>query len=239
MKPEQFTEQLKNALGDRLHAVVLYGSAAAGDYVPGKSDYNLLVVSAQWTAHELEAIRAPSRKWTDAGNPPPLCFTPERLANAADVFPMEMLDILVAHRVLHGEDPLAGIVVEKTHLRHQLEFELRSKLLKLRQAFLALGKPEKDLNGLMLDSLSAFQAVFRGVLRLFAENVPSPKPAAVRELAKVLAIDLAVFEELQGMKEGHAASGSPAERFDRYLAAIEMVLDRIDASLDKKGSPHD
>ncbi|MFP4068613.1 MAG: hypothetical protein ACLFVC_00390 [Opitutales bacterium] len=230
MKPEAFTEHLQTTLGRRLKAVVLYGSAASDDYIPGKSDYNLLVVCEQWTTRELDAVRAPTAKWTAAGNPPPLCFTPERLFNATDVFPMEMLDILENHRVLHGEDPLAGIAVDKSHLRHQVEFELRSKLLKLRQAYLALARPEKELPRLLDDSLSTFQAVFRGALRLFTDEAPANKPDAVRRLARRLDLDLSVFEELHALKSGKpSAGGNTVERFDRYLAAIETVLDRIDA----------
>lgn len=230
MKPEQYTEQLQSALGANLIAVVLYGSAATEDYIPGKSDYNLLVVASQWTICELDAVRAPTAKWAAAGNPPPLCFTPERLTRAADVFPMEMLDILDAHRVLHGTDPLAGLSVEKTHLRHQVEFELRSKLLKLRQAYLALKKPEKDLPFLLRDSLSSFQAVLRGALRLFTDSVPADKPAAMQALAGELGIDLAIFEELQALKAGTLkTSGGPKGRMERYLDAIEKVLDQIDA----------
>ena len=65
-----------------------------------------------------------------------------------------MLEIVESHKVLHGSDPVNDIKVELTHLRHQVEFELRSKLLKLRQAYLQLRKPDKDLHLLMAESLN-------------------------------------------------------------------------------------
>ena len=172
MKPEILTETIQEVLGDQLLAVVLYGSSAAGDYIEGQSDFNLLVIAKEWRSSDLKAIHGTLSKWLKAGNPAPLCFTPKRFEDAADVFPMEMLDIIESHRVLYGNDPIKTIKVDLTHLRHQVEFELRSKLLKLRQTYLQLSKPDKNLGSLMVESLSSFQAVCRGALRLFSKKIP-------------------------------------------------------------------
>lgn len=230
MKPETFTESLKTALADKLQAVVLYGSSAAGDYIEGRSDYNVLLLASDWSNHSLDAIRKVTGKWQEAGNPAPLCFTPERFKGSADVFPMEMLDIVESHRVLHGENPLTSISVDRKHLRHQVEFELRSKLLKLRQSYLQMRKPEKALPELLVHSLSSLQAVCRGALRLFSESVPSDKASATKALGEELGISLNAFERIQEMKQNPALAKSRncMELYGQYLEQIEAVLDHVD-----------
>ncbi|MGZ0707721.1 hypothetical protein ACWPKO_05245 [Coraliomargarita sp. W4R53] len=231
MKPETFTESIQQALGSQLSAVVLYGSSAAGDYIEGRSDYNLLLLADTWSVANLDALRGPSAKWQQAGNPAPLCFTPERFRASADVFPMEMLDIVESHRVLYGNDPVSGIEVDRSHLRQQVEFELRSKLLKLRQAYLQLRQPEKDLPRLLVDSLSSFQAVCRGALRLFSQSAPTDKLAATHALAKALDLPLDSFEAIHALKKD-ASSIKKEEAlslFSSYLEQIESLLDRVNA----------
>lgn len=225
MTPETFTNKLQANMGDNLHAVVLYGSAAASDYVEKQSDYNILLVAEQWSLKTLDSLRTITAAWTKIGNPAPLCFTPERLIDSADVFPMEMLDILESHKILHGTDPLKGLQVSQTHLRHQLEFELRSKLLKLRHAYLQMDAPTKQIPAVLNDSLSSFLALFRGALRLFSATVPTDKLTATRELAAKLKVDLSIFEAI---KAGKIKDSSQA--FSRYLTTIEAVLDQINAT---------
>lgn len=230
MKPETFTQSIQEALGDALQAVVLYGSSAAGDYIEGRSDYNVLLLSEDWSLPRLEALRGASAKWQEAGNPAPLCFTPKRFKDAADVFPMEMLDIVDSHRVLHGDDPVTAIQVDRAHLRHQVEFELRSKLLKLRQAYLQLRKPEKDLHRLLVDSLSSLQTVCRGALRLFSDDVPADKSAATRALGEQLQLPIDAFEAVAGLKADPATAKKvdTPELFSKYLEQLEHILDQVD-----------
>lgn len=229
MKPEIITESIQQTLGDQLLAVILYGSSAAGDYIEGQSDFNLLVLAKEWRSSDLDAIRNVLRKWLEAGNPAPLCFTPKRFEDAADVFPMEMLDIAESHRVLYGDDPVKNIEVDLTHLRHQIEFELRSKLLKLRQAYLQLRKPDRDLKSLLVESLSSFQAVCRGALRLFSKEIPTDKLAATQALGKQLNVPIDAFETIYRLKKDPslAKKQDMTELFNQYLKQIEAILDHI------------
>ena len=43
---------------------------------------------------ELKALVPITDRWVKEGNPPPLLFTSDRFARSADVFPIEILDIL-------------------------------------------------------------------------------------------------------------------------------------------------
>src|SRR5437870_4596473 len=129
MTPEQFIEQLQVALGDKLKSVVLYGSAATGDFMEGVSGHNLLVVAEPCGTSELAAIASAAQKWEQAGNPLPQFFTPAELAGSADAFPIEILDMQRSRKILSGADLLANLTVDHAHLRMQLEHDLKSKLL--------------------------------------------------------------------------------------------------------------
>jgi len=53
---------LRATHGDNLASVVLYGSAAAGDHVELRSDYNLLITLNRITPEDLRLAQAPMRE---------------------------------------------------------------------------------------------------------------------------------------------------------------------------------
>jgi hypothetical protein len=233
MKPEELVELVKGALGANLRGIVLYGSAATGEFVANRSDYNILVTTERLTLEDLEKLAGPIARWTKAGNPPPLCFTADRFRDSADVFPLEFLDIQESHRLLHGDDPVRDLAVSSAHLRHQLEYDLKSKMLLLRRRILAEGAAVKRLTALMVDSISAFLALFRGALRLFESNIPATKLEAVDRLAQRLDFAPDVFRTVSELKNGTRLAKDMDVRalFDRYLQTIERVVDAVDHHL--------
>src|SRR5687767_15688012 len=102
----EFIDDLRSTHGRNLRSVTLYGSAAAGDFVPRKSDYNILVALDKIGPRDLRNAHACIREWARIGNPIPVYFTVSELENAADVFPIEFHQMTVAHKVLFGEDVL-------------------------------------------------------------------------------------------------------------------------------------
>ncbi|HEV8375658.1 MAG TPA: nucleotidyltransferase domain-containing protein, partial [Candidatus Polarisedimenticolia bacterium] len=114
-----FVQSMSEAMGNKLLSVVLYGSAARGDFVEKTSDLNLILVLEDLFPLTLEKLSAPMRKWTKKGQPIPQLFTPALIAESADVFPMEMLDLQNSRLVLFGRDAFEGLPVSRTHLRLQ------------------------------------------------------------------------------------------------------------------------
>ncbi|WP_372845688.1 hypothetical protein [Pontiella sp.] len=235
MTPEKLVEELKKACPTGLKSVVLYGSAAAGDHTGKRSDYNVLVVTEDLGTATLDALSKTAAKWAQAGNPAPLLFTQERLAQATDVFPIELLDIRECHKILHGGNLVAELEIDTKNLRLQLEHELRGKLIRLRQAYLLTGGKPKAVADLMVQSLSTFLVLFRAALRLFGDRVPQPKFEALEELAGHLDFDVAVFRQVQELKDGTQKPKDVAvgELFNTYLKTIECVIDAVDAFIHK------
>ncbi|HET8783302.1 MAG TPA: hypothetical protein VFM63_12840, partial [Pyrinomonadaceae bacterium] len=84
----ELVDDLRATHGDNLASVVLYGSAAAGDDVELRSDYNLLIALNRITPEDLRVAQAPMREWQRLGHPLAVYFTVEELSDAADVFPI-------------------------------------------------------------------------------------------------------------------------------------------------------
>ena len=123
-------------LADRVlgagYSAVVSGSVVRGDHIPGRSDYNLLVVAERLGPPELKGLGPEFARFAAEDLGPPLLVTRAEWARAADVFPIEIADMRTAYKVVRGTDPLAGQSVRPEELRRALESEFRGKLLRLR-----------------------------------------------------------------------------------------------------------
>jgi predicted nucleotidyltransferase len=225
-------DDLRATHGDNLASVVLYGSAAAGDQVGSESDYNLLIALNRITPEDLRLSQAPMREWQRLGHPLAVYFTVEELRDAADVFPVEFHQMRRARVVLFGDDPFASLTISDENLRHQTEYELRSKLIQLRRLYIPASVSVEKLCELMSDSLTSFATLFAPVLMLHGEpDPPSLKREIVSATARRLGIDAAPFERVFALRERGAQQPSEREAhelFTAYLAEIERVIEAVD-----------
>lgn len=228
LTPEILTGELKRICGDNLRSVLLYGSAAAGDNLPG-SDHNVLVVLNKLEAEDLLSLSDLSSRWTKTGNPAPLLFTWERIRRSADVFPMELMDIKENHKILSGADPLSGIEIKPENLRHELEHELKGKLIALRERFLITKGAPRQVRELLAASLSTFLVLFKAALRLQGEKPPAKKIEVLAMLRGKIEFDSEVFLMVWDLKEGKKRDEDPVDIFKRYLKAVETVTDAVDS----------
>lgn len=230
MTLDDLVTQLRSAYGADLASVVLYGSAAAGEHIPKKSDFNVLVLLDRIEPGTLAAASAVARAWRDAGNPPPMTMTVAEWRGSADVFPMECADILDRHRVLHGEPPFAGLVVARTDLRLQLEQQVFGKLLQLRQGALLAGTDGKRQRELITASLSTMMVLFRAVVRLHGERPEGDNVALARRVASLTGIDAAPFERAVLHQRGDAAlaANDAGAVLAGYLGGIERLNGYLD-----------
>lgn len=232
MKFEAFLDDLKSTHGKNLAAVILYGSAAAGDFVPQISDYNLLIALHKITPRDLRNAQAPMREWCKLGHPVPVYFTVSELQNAADVFPIEFHQMERARKVLYGIDVLANVEISDKFLRHQTEYELRTCLLKLRRQYISVSSNVAGLTNLMAESLASFAALFRAVLILHGFEPPLTKHEVIALTAQNLQISGVPFEKIINIRENNFAEKldeiSANELFADYLEQIEKVIVKVD-----------
>jgi hypothetical protein len=155
----------------------------------------------------------------------------EELQDAADVFPIEFLHMQKARRILHGRDPFESLQVSSANLRHQTEYELRSKLIQLRQLYIPASVSAEKLAALMSDSLASFAALFRAVLLLKGQEPPAAKPEIVRATAGLLGLQAQPFEQVFALRTAGDTSLTEREAnelFASYMAQIEIVIEAVD-----------
>lgn len=232
-----FVEDLRATHGENLASVVLYGSAAADDRSELQSDYNLLIALDRITPEDLRLAQAPAREWQRLGYPLPVYFTVEELSDAADVFPIEFHQMANARIVLYGRDPFEFVTLSDANLRHQTEYELRSKLIQLRRHYIPASTSIDKLCDLMSDSLSTFAELFRAVLLLYGQQAPAAKLDCVRATARLLKLDPAPFDRIFAFRAGGALPTSEKEAnelFAAYMFQIEQVVEAVD-ELQRRG----
>ncbi|HEX4899926.1 MAG TPA: hypothetical protein VFV61_05290 [Pyrinomonadaceae bacterium] len=224
-------QDLKATHGANLACVVLYGSAAAGDHIELRSDYNLLIALNRITPEDLRQAQAPMREWQRLGHPLPVYFTVEELSDAADVFPIEFHQMANARVVLYGPDPFASVHVSQQELRHQAEYELRSKLIQLRRLYIPASISIEKLCDLMSESLASFAALFRAVLVLHGKEAPVAKPDTVRATVELLKLEPEPFErifEIRATGYQPATETEANDLFASYMLQLEQVIEAVD-----------
>jgi predicted nucleotidyltransferase len=226
----EFVEKLRATAGENLASVVLYGSAAEGEFHPEYSDYNLLCIVRDTSFASLSRIAGAAEWWRKKKHHPPLVLTAKELQDTADVFSIEFSDMKQRYRVLYGEDVLRDLKVPMHLHRSQLEYELREKLFLLRQHVLLAGINEKALWDVMLNSLSSFTTLFRHVLIELGEQGRKHSREAIQELASRLNFDPSAFVQLMDVraKKSDSKQLRAADAAPRYLAAIEQVAAAVD-----------
>jgi hypothetical protein len=226
----QLARKLTDVAGDNLLSVVLHGSAVAGDFHPQFSDLNVLCVMSELSPAAMRSLVPVLRWWTDIKYPAPLFFTRAELPAAADVFPIEMLDIKERHTVLHGEDPFQQLEISMALHRIQLEHELRTKILLLRQHYMSVATNAGRVRHLLLDSVSHFLALFRHALIAMGATPPDSKAEVAYQLAGRAEFDPAPFEQLLKVRERRIkADELDLDRlFSAYLVGIERVIQVVD-----------
>ncbi|MBK9155739.1 MAG: nucleotidyltransferase domain-containing protein [Chloracidobacterium sp.] len=229
---EEFVDDLRNSHGKNLAAVILYGSAAAGDFIPQHSDYNILVALHKIAPIDLRNAHACVREWHKMGQPIPVYFTVSEMQNAADVFPIEFHQMEIARKVLFGSDVLRDLMISDKFLRHQAEYELRSKLIQLRRQYIPASTSVDDLKTLMGESLASFSALFRAVLLLNGVAPPATKHEIVALTTQHLGLDGAVFEKIFNIRENNFTEKFEESEanalFGQYIEQIEKVIESVD-----------
>ena len=233
----EFVTRAREAAGDSLQSIILYGSAATGDFHPEYSNVNLLCILRDTSYRTLGKLASAVAWWERAKYPAPLVMTQDELKRSADVFSIELFDIKQRHRVLFGQDVLASLEIPMHLHRAQLEYELREKLILLRERLLiAVGNKDRMWE-LLLRSLPAFTTLFRHTLMAMGQPLPNAKRETVDILSRRIGFDPSAFYQLLELREKKAERSQfdVADVFARYLTAVEQVTATVDTMLDSTG----
>jgi len=216
--------------GDDLLAIILHGSGARGEYIPKKSDINFLVVLTDNGMDRLDDAMSLVAKWEKRRIPVPLFLTKTYIESSLDAFPLEFFNIRSAYQVIHGEDVLKDLTIEREDLRLQCERELKAKLLLLRESFLQAHGKAHQLRELVNQSLPAFISIFKALLYLKGEEIPGKHEAVIPAIAESFGLDSKLFHTLWDTKRGEKKPGKD-ELKDivwNYISEIKGLSKQVD-----------
>jgi hypothetical protein len=198
----EITEDYRKVFGEDLISLILYGSGASGEYIPGKSDLNFLVVLSEGGIGNLEKAIDFVKRWRKRGVTIPLCMTKEDVTSSIDAYPVEFFTMQLDHITVYGEDVLVGLAFEPGSLRLQVERELKSKILHLRTGLLDTGGKSGPVRELIKVSFTAFMSLFKALLHLKGLAVPRGRREVIRLVAETYSIEAEIFLKCADIKEG-------------------------------------
>jgi predicted nucleotidyltransferase len=227
---QPFIADFKNIYGDELISIILYGSAARGEYVYKKSDINFLIVLSETGIQRLRAALAIVPKWQKRRVATPLMLTESYIQSALDSFPIEFLSMKQHYQVVYGRDVLAEIAIDAEHLRLQCERELRGKLLHLREGYLNTRGKATRIKALIRSSLPAFASLFAALLHLKNMEVPPLKHQLFARTAEVFGLDEILFKKILTFKDDNIKLNAAQlnQLVEDYIEQIHRLTQLVD-----------
>jgi hypothetical protein len=224
------TEDYLKTFGKDLISLMLYGSAAGGAYVKGKSDINILVVLTPEGINRLEDGFALVKNWRKRNVAMPRVMTKAFIESSLDAYPIEFLNMKNNSILIYGENVLESLVFKPEDLRLQIERELKGKILLLREGYLESEGSARPVRQLINKSLTAFVSIFNAMLYLKQAKAPRNKRETIKEINKIFTLDAAVFMLCFDIREGvDTLSGKEViDVFKNYLREVEKACDIID-----------
>lgn len=226
----RYVDQIHQQWSADLGGLVLFGSAARGDFMTGRSNLNVLLVVRNQSVEVLQRAGQLHRQWGQQKIIAPLVMTQEDLTRATRLFPLEFLQMAQHHVVLAGQDPFAEISIKTVHLGWQCEHELLANLFRVRQRFIEGEGRIEAIQALLILSITAVLPCIRGLLYCLGQNSQEKDLNILESLPTTLQFDPTIFLDILNMKRGLSSPGSLEwpNAYARYLQSLERFMARIE-----------
>jgi len=227
---DKFVNDCKGVYGNDLVSIILYGSGAGKDYVPGRSDINFMIILTEEGIKDPERAFGLVKKWRKRNVAVPLFLTDNYIKTSADVFPIEYLNFKRRYVPVYGEDILKGLSFKKELIRLQAEREIKGKLLLLRESYLETAGNKRGLTNIINQSLHAFIAIFNALLFMKDIDIPEGGRSLVLAVCNAFGLENSIFMKLIHIREGKI---KPDEKelnmiFKNYLNEVHKLSKIVD-----------
>jgi predicted nucleotidyltransferase len=225
---DRLVDAARRALGEDLQALVLYGSAAEGR-LRATSDVNLVFVLRRFEQERIAALQEPLRTARATVGAAPMFLLASELLDAAEAFAVKFADLLRRRRVLHGEDPFAGLVVPRAAQVRRLRQVVLNQVLRMRERFAVAGLREEQLARALAEAAGPLRAAAASLLELEGTPAPSAREAlerVVRDTADP-ALDAALAAMSRAREAGLLPPGEAAPAFLSMLAVAGRLRERV------------
>jgi len=220
---QALTEGLEGALGKNLAALVVYGSAARGGYVPDESDIDVIVVLEDTSLPHLHKLAEPLTQARYRARVEAMILKRENLARAADVFPLLYDDLRQRHVILAGTDVFAGLEIADAHRRLRIEQELREARIRMRRAVVdALGS-EASITGAVARKVKQIRSPLHALLCLKGKECDDRLEPVLAAAGREYGIDTAALTRVAA--EPEAAHTALRALLDAAVEDVDRLPD--------------
>jgi hypothetical protein len=223
---KSYVKDIVQVYESELESVILYGSAVRGEFLPGLSNLNVLLILLSYDLSVLKRYDSLHKRWSKEQVVVPLFLTKADLESASTAFPVEYQDILDCHRLLWGHDPFVGLKINARYLAAEVVQGLRGNLLRLRQRLVEGRSTEEAITILLPLSITALLPVLRGLQRLLGRPVMTHGESLLKDIEAHLQIDLAGLRDALALKRGHISPGQKEipRLMDRYIECLTRLV---------------
>ncbi len=226
---DTYVKAAKEAFGDDLVSIVLFGSAATGD-LRVTSDVNLLLVLKRFQQGRADRMREPTRVAHAAVELNAMFLLEKEIPAAMDAFTVKFSDIVFRHRVLAGTDPFSNLSVPREALLRRVKQGLLNLQLRLRERYISLSLREEQMAYLIADAAPPLRSSASSILQLEGYG-ELPAKSALQRIVDELAVP-GLAEAVQNMSvarnEGKLAPGVAVPTLMGLMELIQRLRDRAE-----------
>lgn len=230
---KSYVKDVVKTYGSELEGIILYGSAVRGEFLPGLSNLNVLLILSSYDLSVLKQYDDLHKRWSKEQVVVPLFLTKADLESASTAFPLEYQDILDWHRLLWGQDPFVGLKIDTRYLAGEVVQGLRGNVFRLRQRLVEGRSTEEAITILLPLSITTLLPVLRGLQRLLGRPVMKHGESLLNDIESHLEIDVTGLRDALALKRGHISPGQKEipRLMDRYLESLTQLVTTAEARI--------
>jgi predicted nucleotidyltransferase len=215
---EEFTKGLCAALGDDLVGILVHGSVVRGEYRPGESDVDVIIILEKADFAHLDAIGNAVQLARYSARIEAMILTEDEIAGASDAFPLLYDEIKQRHILLTGRDPFAAVEVHDTHRRLRIEQELREAQIRLRRAVTDAFGAREAVGGAVVRKVRQVRAPLHALLLLKGIPCAPDLPSVLAKIGETYGVDVAPLR---------TARESPDAAHASLVALLTKTIDDV------------
>lgn len=211
---------LEKSLGDDLVGILVHGSVVRGEYRPGDSDVDVILVLKEATFAQLDSIGNALQLARYAARIEAMILTESEIAGASDAFPLLYDEIKQRHVLLAGRDPFSSVEVHDTHRRLRIEQELREAQIRIRRAVTDAHGAREAIGGAVVRKAKQVRAPLHALLTLKGHECPPDLPSVLEKAGRIYDVDTAPIR---------SAREAPDAAHAAFVSLLTKTIDDVNA----------
>jgi len=225
---QEFIAAARQACGEALRSIVLYGSGAEGR-LRATSDVNLILVLTEFTPQIADAMREALRVGQAAARLAVMFLLESEVSAAVTAYPVKYLDIIHRHRILFGSNPFEGLSFSRDACVFRLKQVLLNLRLRLRSLYVLRSLNEDQLSLVVADAAGPLRLCAAALLELEGHPALAPKEALEQMIMPLE--DPAWREAVSHLSEARQTrrlqAGLAGKTLFRLMELTELLLSRV------------